>query len=53
MKESQLELFCSVCDKRVTLREEFCVDENLKAVHTDCFAERILQDSRSSSGTPV
>jgi hypothetical protein len=44
------EIFCSICDKRVTLQEDTCTDENRKAVHTDCYVKRILQgDGRFSS----
>jgi hypothetical protein len=49
LKESQLTMSCSVCEKRVAMREEFWIDENGKAVHTGCHAQRILQyDSRLS-----
>jgi hypothetical protein len=34
------EIFCSICDKRVTLQEDTCTDENRKAVHTDCYVKR-------------
>ena len=49
MQKPQLE-FCSICDKRVTLQEDTCFDENNKAVHTDCFAKRILQENHSVRG---
>ena len=42
---------CAICDKRITLREDACVDGNGKSVHTDCHANRILQDNGSLSGT--
>jgi len=43
MGTRQQKIFCSFCDKQVTLREDICTDENRKAVHTDCYAKRILQ----------
>jgi hypothetical protein len=50
METGQREIFCSICDKRVTLGEDICNDESGKAVHTDCYAERILQgDGRLSA----
>jgi hypothetical protein len=51
MENSQFEILCSICDKRVTLQEDTCTDENGKAVHTDCYAKRILQDNRSPYAT--
>ena len=45
------EIFCSICDKRVTLQEDTCTDENRKAVHTDCYVNRILQHNGQRSGT--
>jgi hypothetical protein len=51
MKNPQPELCCSLCHKRVTLREDTCIDENGKAVHTDCFANQILQHNGQRSGT--
>jgi hypothetical protein len=50
MGNRQLETCCSICGKRVTPHEDTCVDENGKAVHTDCHAKRILQgDTRSTA----
>jgi hypothetical protein len=43
MEKPQQEIRCSICDKRVTLQEDTCFDENGKAVHTDCYGKRILQ----------
>ena len=51
MENSQLEILCSLCGKRVTLQENTSVDENGKTVHTDCFAKRILQGNRSPCAT--
>lgn len=51
MEKPQPESCCSICRKQVTLREDTCVDENGKAVHTDCFANRILQHNGQRSGT--
>jgi hypothetical protein len=53
MEKTQQEIRCSICDKRVTLQEDTCADENGKAVHTDCYAKRILQDQDNDrhSGT--
>jgi hypothetical protein len=45
------EIFCSICDKRVTLQEDTCTDENRKAVHTDCYVKQILQGDGRFSGT--
>ena len=45
MENRQLEMCCSVCDQRVTLGEVFCLDENGKAVHADCYVKRILQEN--------
>ena len=45
------EIVCSICDKRVTPREDTCTDENRKAVHTDCYVQRILQGDGRFSGT--
>jgi hypothetical protein len=50
-ENSQSEILCSLCGKRVTLQENTCVDENGNAVHTDCYAKRILQDNRSPCAT--
>jgi hypothetical protein len=50
MANSRFEILCSICDKRLTLQEDTCTDENGKAVHTDCYAEQILQNKRSPSG---
>ena len=43
MEKTEQEIRCSICDKRVTLQEDICTDENGKPVHTDCYAKRILQ----------
>jgi hypothetical protein len=43
MEKPQQEMRCPICDKRVTLQEDTCFDENGKAVHTDCYGKRILQ----------
>jgi hypothetical protein len=43
MQKPQQEIRCSICDKRVTLQEGRCLDENGKAVHTNCYGKRILQ----------
>ena len=51
MENRQLEMYCSACDKRVTLQEDSCLDENGNAVHTDCYVKRILQDNGWLSGT--
>ena len=51
MGNAQPKMFCSICDKRVALWEDACVDENGKPVYTDCYAKRILQDNRSVRGT--
>ncbi len=51
MQKLQPESCCSICDKPVTLREDICVDENGKAVHTDCHANRILRDNRLTPST--
>jgi hypothetical protein len=51
MQKPQQEIRCSICDKRVTLQEDTCFDENGKALHTDCYAKRILQDNDRLSGT--
>jgi hypothetical protein len=51
MENPQQEILCPICDKPVTLREDTCTDEKGKAVHTDCYAKRILHDNRSPSGT--
>ncbi len=51
MENRQLEMYCSACDKRVTLQEDFCFDEDGNAAHTDCYVKRILQDNGWLSGT--
>ncbi len=51
MEKTQQEIRCSICDRRVTLQEDTCADENGKPVHTDCYAKRILQDNDRLSGT--
>jgi len=51
MQKPQPEIVCSICGKRVTLREDTCVDENGKVVHTDCHVKQILQDNSSPSRT--
>ena len=35
---------CALCDRSVTLQEDTCIGENGQAVHTNCYANRILQD---------
>jgi hypothetical protein len=48
MESSQQEIIlCSFCKKSVTVRQEFYVDQNGDAIHTDCYLKRILQANRS------
>ena len=51
MQKPRPKIVCSICGKRVTLREDTCVDENGKVVHTDRHVKQILQDNSSLSRT--
>jgi len=51
MEKHRQEIVCSVCEKAVTPREEFNLDEHGNPVHTNCYAKRILQENRWISGT--
>jgi hypothetical protein len=42
MEYPQVEILCPLCQKRVTLQEDSSVDENGKAIHTECYAKHIL-----------
>jgi hypothetical protein len=42
-------MYCSVRDQQVTLRDDFCLDEDGKAVHTDRYVKRILQENSAHS----
>jgi hypothetical protein len=41
------EITCSICAKPVDLQTDLYADENGKAVHEDCYVERL-----SNSGNP-
>jgi hypothetical protein len=47
--KNELKLLCPMCEKQVTLREDTCTNENGDAVHTDCYAKRILQETQTGS----
>ena len=49
MDNDELKLLCPMCEKQVTLREDTCTDENGEVVHTDCYAQRILQETQTRS----
>jgi len=51
MEDPQLEMCCSICEKSVTPRQEFYVDEHGKPVHTDCYVKRISRDNGWFSST--
>jgi hypothetical protein len=42
MEYPQAEILCPLCQKKVVLQEDSSVDENGKAVHTECYAKQIL-----------
>ena len=50
MEKPQLEMCCPICEKSVTLRQEFYVNEHGKLVHAHCYVERISQDKNRFSG---
>jgi len=51
MKKSQLEMCCSVCDERVTTREDFCINDSGNTIHAECYLKRILQENSWLSAT--
>lgn len=48
MDNDESKLLCPMCEKQVTLGEDTCTDENGEAVHTDCYAKRILQETQTT-----
>jgi hypothetical protein len=42
MEYPQAQILCPLCQKKVILQEDSSVDENGKAVHTECYAKQIL-----------
>jgi len=51
MEKTQQEIRCSICEKSVTPRQEFYVDEHGKAMHADCYVRRSSQGNGCISGT--
>jgi hypothetical protein len=42
MEYTPAEILCPLCQKKVILQEDSSVDENGKAIHTECYARQIL-----------
>ena len=43
------EISCILCNKPVDLKVDLSADENGKAVHTECYVQRITNPQGSSS----
>jgi hypothetical protein len=42
---------CVICSQPLNLRIDLFADENGKAVHEDCYVERIMSSSRNLAST--
>lgn len=48
-----LEMPCKICNKPVDLTLDLCADEMGKAVHADCYVQRITKQGPSSPVTMI
>jgi len=47
------EIRCALCSKPVDLGIDLCADENGKAVHEECYVQRITSSSSNPAGTMI
>ena len=48
-----LEMPCKICDKLVDLTVDLCTDETGKAVHGDCYVQRIINQNAPAPATMI
>jgi hypothetical protein len=51
--QSLSEISCILCSKPVDLRTDLTADENGKAVHEDCYVQRITNQRDNSPATLI
>jgi hypothetical protein len=47
------EISCILCSKPVDLKVDLSADENGKAVHTECYVQRIMKPQGSPAAMPA
>jgi hypothetical protein len=47
------EIPCTICSKPIDLTVDLSADENGRAVHEDCYVQRITKQRRSTSDASV
>jgi hypothetical protein len=53
VSQSSLEITCAICNRPISLDARFSsVDENGKAVHTECYVGQIMRTAKSSGNIP-
>jgi hypothetical protein len=48
-----LEIPCKICDKPVDLTVDLCADETGKAIHANCYVQRMTSQNPASSPATV
>jgi hypothetical protein len=50
---SSSEISCALCSKPVNLGTDLCADENGKAVHEECYVQRITSSASNPAAAMI